>query len=249
MNPYGPDQPLGQPPPGHQYSTYSDEPPLRLGPPWEIEGMPEFQKWWQTVREVLLTPAEFFANMRVVGDYVRPAIFLAIGGAISALGGLVTDLAMMPLKLAGGDRNAAAGAAGSLLGNVCVLFLAPILMPLLAFVSAGILHVFLMLLGGAKNGFEATYRVVAYAQGATSLLGLVPCLGPIVSMVWTVVAEIIGMAKAHETDMGRAAGAVLLPTILCCVLAGIIGFLIFGAIIAAAAGAGAAGGSNGYSSF
>jgi hypothetical protein len=37
-----------------------------------------------------------------------------------------------------------------------------------------------------------------------------------VAGIWNIVVEIIGLARAHETDTGKAAMAVLLPIIVCC---------------------------------
>ena len=35
-------------------------------------------------------------------------------------------------------------------------------------------------------------------------------------MVWGLVADCIGISRTHETDIGRAVGAVLLPVVVCC---------------------------------
>ena len=41
--------------------------------------------------------------------------------------------------------------------------------------------------------------------------------GGVIGFVWLVVIQIIGLGPAHETTPGRAAFAVLFPTVLCCV--------------------------------
>jgi len=38
----------------------------------------------------------------------------------------------------------------------------------------------------------------------------------LISLVWAIVCYCIGLARAHETDTGRAVLAVLLPLIVCC---------------------------------
>jgi hypothetical protein len=77
--------------------------------------------------------------------------------------------------------------------------------------------------GGAKKPFETTLRVLGYAQGATAWLNIIPG-GFLVAAGWVLVAEIIGLAKAHEIEMGKSALAVFLPIIVCggCMI-GIIG--------------------------
>ena len=67
-----------------------------------------------------------------------------------------------------------------------------------------------------------------YSAGSTGLIAMVPFCGGIVSAIWQVVILIIGLARAHEISTGRAAAAVLLPAIICCVAV----MLTIGAIMA-----------------
>ena len=73
------------------------------------------------------------------------------------------------------------------------------------------------ILGGAGRGFEATVRVVCYTQTA-QLAGIVPCCGPIVGLVWTVVLYTVGLSTAHRTSQAKALLTVFLPVVFCCVL-------------------------------
>ena len=91
-----------------------------------------------------------------------------------------------------------------------------VLVALAPFIFGGLVHLSLMLLGGARKSFETTFRVIAFAQGSTAPLQLVPCCGALAALVWNLVANCIGIAKAHEIDSGRATLAVLLPLIVCC---------------------------------
>jgi hypothetical protein len=111
------------------------------------------------------------------------------------------------------------------------------------FIGAAILHLCLMLVGGAKRSFETTFRVVSYAVGSTNPIAIIPfCGGAVamiipfcggaVAMIWNIVLECIGLAKAHETTSGKAVLAVFLPLIVCC--GGLIllsAFGLFGALI------------------
>jgi hypothetical protein len=58
---------------------------------------------------------------------------------------------------------------------------------------------------------------------------IVPFCGGLISGIWGLVAECIGLARAHETDTGRAVLAVFLPLIVCCG-GGILLAIIFGGI-------------------
>jgi uncharacterized membrane protein YjjP (DUF1212 family) len=78
------------------------------------------------------------------------------------------------------------------------------------------LHFFLIVLGGAKKRFEATFRVVCYSGGATAILHLLPACGAWIGFVWALIAAIIGLSVVQGIGKGRAAAAVLLPFISCC---------------------------------
>jgi hypothetical protein len=94
---------------------------------------------------------------------------------------------------------------------------------------AAILHLMLLLLGGARRGFEATFRVASFSQ-ATSLFFLLPFCGQLVGFVWCLVLYVLGLAEAHQIGHGKAAAAVLLPLVLlCCCCAG-LAVLFAGAI-------------------
>jgi hypothetical protein len=62
----------------------------------------------------------------------------------------------------------------------------------------------------ANTGFEATFRVVSYANVA-QLVGWVPVLGPLVAAVASIALSIIGVREVHETTTGRAVLVVLIP--------------------------------------
>ena len=107
-----------------------------------------------------------------------------------------------------------------------------------AFLGAGIVHLMLLLLGGARRGFEATFRVVCFSQ-ATALLFVIPIfLVPFCGMavvVWALVLYVIGLAQAHQIGHGQALAAVLLPVVaLCCCCAGLVA--TFAGAIASLAG-------------
>jgi hypothetical protein len=120
------------------------------------------------------------------------------------------------------------GAVGVLIGYI-------ILYPVGLIIGAAITHLFAMMFGAAKNGFNATARVVGYAT-APYLLAWIPCCGGLIAPIYAVVLTIWGLARAQDTTTTRAAFAVLaLPILFCCCMMGI-------GILAGVAGASAAGG-------
>jgi hypothetical protein len=107
-----------------------------------------------------------------------------------------------------------------MLGGVVIAMGMVIVVPLMAvvtmFVSSAVYHLMLMLLGGGEQGFETTFRVVAYSMGTTSLLSIIPCCGLLLPNIVCLVFTIIGLSQAHETTGLKASAAVLLPVVLCC---------------------------------
>jgi hypothetical protein len=85
-------------------------------------------------------------------------------------------------------------------------------------VGAGIVHLMLLLLGGAPGGFATTLRANAYSA-APSVAMLLPFVGGLVASVWWIVLLILGLKTAHRIPTGRAVAAVLVPAALCCVCA------------------------------
>jgi len=68
--------------------------------------------------------------------------------------------------------------------------------------------------------------VQAYASAA-ALWNIVPILGWMIALVWSIVVQVLGLASAHETSAGRSLAAVLMPLVLCCVIA--LGFAVLAA--------------------
>lgn len=87
-----------------------------------------------------------------------------------------------------------------------------------------------MMVGGEKNGYEATFRVCAYAAGTFGAFQIVPIVGPCVGVIWQIVATIIGLAEAHETTGGKAALAYFIPLIAIFACFAVIAVVMFGAI-------------------
>ena len=94
------------------------------------------------------------------------------------------------------------------------------------FIWSGIVHLCLMMLGGAKKSFETTFRVICFSCGATYLLSMIPGCGSMITLVWNIVTECIGFSRAHEIDTGKAVMAILLPCFLCCG-----GIVLFGILV------------------
>jgi hypothetical protein len=79
----------------------------------------------------------------------------------------------------------------------------------------------LFVLGGAKRGFRATFRALAYTQAAGVWM-LVPMLGIPLALVWGLVISTGAVAASHGIGKGRAFSAFMLPLVLGLVVLGLL---------------------------
>ena len=184
----------------------------------------------ETIKRVLFEPTAFFRAMPVAGGLGGPLGFGLIVGYLGLAVQAMYDAVFE--SVAGrmfGDftRRAEFQRYLELLEGggrlVATLVLGPVFLVVLLFVGAGITHLFLMLLGGARRGFEATFRVACFIQAA-AVFSVLPFCGAPIHAVYQVVLFVIGLAEAHQIGKWTAAGAVLLPgLVICCCCAGILG--------------------------
>lgn len=207
------------PPPPPEYPESPAGPSL----PWETPGTPVLHGLFETLKLFVAAPGDAFRRMPINSDFLRPLFYMiAIGWAcawVSYVWGLVFEGTIQSMLPDTGDfegMDSWGGFMASATIQLGVTAFYPVLATVLSFLLAGILHLLLMLVGGANHGFFATYRVYCYAVGTSSLAGLIPICGGIVDMVWGIVLAIIGIAIAHRTTHARAALAVLLPLVLGC---------------------------------
>ncbi|MFM8718995.1 MAG: YIP1 family protein [Chthoniobacterales bacterium] len=208
------------------------------GFPWEERAQRGFlNALIDTVRLVLLEPAKTFAVMPPVGGFGAPLFFFVLCATVGGVASLGYQMALNAVNPSAGTPEqqmlANALASTAVLGAT-IMFL-PFFFAAMAFVSAALTHLALMIVGGAKKSFEATFRVTCYAGGSTSVLNLLPVCGALAAWIWNIVIMVLGLAEVHGISKGRALVAVLLPTLVCCAL------MIGAAMMVAAAAAGSLG--------
>jgi hypothetical protein len=209
-------------------------PGARTGPPWEQPGEP-LQRFVDTMKGVLLDPMVTFTQMRREGGLGAPLAYFLIGLLVATAASLVWHLVGLGMRLPMSMGGGAAEMTGAMAGLGFVLIVLPICQVLGLFIGSGIIHLVLMLFGGAKYGFEATVRTAAYSQGSVFPLFLVPICGNMVAGIWALVCMVIGLAQMHDTTIGKAAAAVIIPIVVCCGL-----LIAFGAAFIAMIGLAAA---------
>ncbi len=164
--------------------------------------------------------------MKRDGGLGEPLLYAIIGGTFGGVFAVTYNFALRSFAPFG-DRHGALTHLFGGLGWIFLLVLTPVFVVVGMFVASAILHVCLMIVGGAKQSFETTFRVVCFAEGSASPLLVIPFCGGLITGIWKVVLYCIGLARSHETDTGRAVIAVLLPLIVCC---GGFLLLMFGAL-------------------
>ena len=188
----------------------------RSGLPWdERQAKGIVNAFIETLQMVLSRPVVAFTAMKREGGLGEPLFYAIIGGTIGGVFAITYNFVLRSFAPFG-DRHGAFTHLFAGLGWIFLLVLTPLFVVIGMFVASAILHVCLMIVGGAKQSFETTFRVICFAEGSASPLLVIPFCGGLISGIWKIVLYCIGLARAHETDTGRAVIAVLLPLIVCC---------------------------------
>lgn len=193
---------------------------------WTVKGLV------LSLKNSLFAPADFFRIMNVTGGITDPMLYALITGMVSWMIYYFWQIVLhdqlssyIPL------RGASDFDVFHKTGIVAAAVLTPFILIASLFIWSGILHLLLMMVRGAKNGFEATFRVVSYSIGAYVFL-MIPFCGAIISALWTIVLAIIGLKEAHGTTGGKALFAVLFPLIMCCAIVALFFLLVLGTVAA-----------------
>jgi len=172
------------------------------------------------------SPSQAFSMMRQSGGLGTPLLFnfYAVGMVFSLIAVIAVPILVMIGVFAGQNNNGRDAMLGILAGTgiavVVAVFYAAMLAVVTPFLWAGITHLMLYLVGGARQSFETTFRAISFGYFSTlfpsMLISLVPYLGGLVAMVWIIVVVVIALQRAHEITGGKATAAVLLPVGICC---------------------------------
>ena len=200
----------------------------REGTPWERRATIGFASGLiETTQQVLTAPAAFFRSMPTEGGIGSPLLYALILGYAGIVVTAIYEFVMTAVigtsfgsfeGLGGAENEVFARMLPALQGGIGLgfkLFLGPVFLVLFLFLIAGIMHLGLMLVGGASRGFEATFRVLCYSE-ATAVIQVIPICGQLIGSVYMLVVLTIGLAEAHGTTRGKALVAVLLPLFVCC---------------------------------
>jgi len=135
--------------------------------------------------------------------------FFVIGGMMGPLGAT-----MLPFGAGAGAFAAIGAFIGAIIGGIIGIFIGGLW-----------LHLWVYVVGG-RNGFTQTIKVVAYGMTPSLLLSWIPGAG-IITGIWALIVEIIGIRQLHELSTGKA----VLAIIIAIAIPAIIGIVLIATFI------------------
>ncbi|NOZ81695.1 MAG: YIP1 family protein [Candidatus Micrarchaeota archaeon] len=128
-------------------------------------------------------------------------------------------------------------------GSTFPLAVNPVLLPVLMwvglfvglFIGAAIVHLFARLFGG-KGDYSQTYKALAYGLTPNILLlavnNVFQLVSPLIGL-WSLILQVIGLAKLHEVSYLRALAMLIVPGIVIGLILSVIVSIIFSLIFLA----------------
>ncbi len=174
--------------------------------PWErldIYGF--FPGIWETIKRAMLRPAAFFQAMPVGSGQIKPLIFYLLIAEFQIVLQMLWDMTGVTSGMTGEGEAMGISAAMLLVGY-------PIILTMLLYIMAVLVHACLNMVGGATRGFEGTFRALTYGS-APMVLTLTPFIGPLVGAIWSLIVTFSGYKYIHRTTTAKVILAMLLPLI------------------------------------
>jgi hypothetical protein len=222
-------------PPPITPSAQAEPPPEQKYVAWEDrENIGFFAGLWETWKESMFNPDRFYARLPYRGGIGNPLLYALIMGWLGVIFPQIYSVlwtgawfGMMSPYME--EAEMLFGTGLQTFNTLATILLAPFIIVVGLFIISGILHLIFLIFGWSNRDFEATFRAIAYSEGAM-LWGVIPFCGGLIGWIWGIVLAIIGLKHMQKTTGGKAALVFFLPVILCCCLATILA-IIFGAAI------------------
>jgi hypothetical protein len=188
----------------------------REGVPWErIQSLGFFPGLFQTIKQVMLSPAQFYRDMPTRGGFSMPTAFYVLIMEVPALAlifWIMSGIFPQVQDEAGGLLRV--GFTG--IGSLTFLLVFPVFMMVNLFVSSGLYHFFLILLQEGSAGYEGTFKIVCYSS-APMVLTLIPLPGFgmwVVGGIWQLVCIFFGFKLVHDLSPAKAVIPIVLVQLL-----------------------------------
>lgn len=173
-----------------------------------------------TVRAVLFAPASFFREVgsEWKGSGIIPFyLCCSVGGFLVlqlwswAYGAFLSDvLSQEAMRVLGGEFMG-----WFMVGTTSVALV--VLSPVLLFITAGVIHGCLRIVGVGKGRFGTTMLICGFSTGV-NVLYMVPFIGQYLAMLWGLFVILVGIKHAHGTSITRAFISLLLPVVFVVIL-------------------------------
>jgi len=153
----------------------------------------DFAAMPQTAINVITSPAAFFREMPKAGGFGDPLLFMIIMGGVSGL--VQAIVGILGLKAGIGFGMA-----------ILSVILYPILFGVLGFIGAALLYLLWKLMG-SQESYETAYRCLAYVTAlvpVTTLLGVIPVLGALLSIALFTYFYVLMSVEAHKLPSQKA---------------------------------------------
>jgi hypothetical protein len=188
-------------------------------PPWE-EGGGFLRAFFVTTRDLLFSPTWFYKKVAEAEGYWSPFMY----GIITGIIGIGASILWQSFFFSQWFPVQRISAFSSSLYFIILTISLPIMATFFILIGSGVTHLCVMIVGGNKEGFQATFRSISYAFGAY-LFGIIPFIGSTIGGIYSLVLTVIGVRECHGISTGKAVLAVLLPIII------VIGLVILTAIL------------------
>ena len=173
--------------------------------PWESDEASFPGDLFRSWMEVMLRPVDFFRALNPAAPFTRPLAFFLV---FSILGSAASTLSWMA---AGQEVFGGWGSTGSM--GAFNFFMSPFLALVGLAINTGLTQLGVLVFVPTRRKIDVTARAYCYVA-APSVMALVPFLGWAVSFVWMLALSIVGIQWVHETSIGRALAAVLVPPLV-----------------------------------
>ncbi len=195
--------------PGESTQDIRDKLPEQNSP-WEKRS--ELGLWkgiLYTIKSSLFSPQAFFSKLKFRGGIKEPLAFAILMGST----GYMLSFFWQFLIASGGFLPIISSYFSQFAMGLIILFgmiVIPFFVVIGLFISSSVWHLLLLIVRGANNGFEATFKVVAYSQ-STQIFSIVPFAGSLIGSIWRIIIQIIGLREIHKTSYLKVIVAFLIP--------------------------------------
>ncbi len=157
------------------------------------------------VENVLFRPSEFFSNLREEDVKNSFIYFAAMSLFYVVMRGIISGIfhsfnfSMMKYMSLGSS-------------SISILIFEYIAMVVFGFVSALLLHVWILIFGG-KGSYVNTYQIYAYGSTPSLLLAWIPIVNMVV-WIYSLYVYIVGTEKLHKVSRTRALWIYITPLLI-----------------------------------